>query len=118
MPPTPVPDGLTLTQLLAEPARARDLPSETARNLLLQLAPLQEALRLRALASADGNGQLDGPAAEDRFLTPKETARLLGVSLHWLYRHAKRLPFARRLSRKCLRFSEAGLMRWQAAKKA
>ncbi len=37
---------------------------------------------------------------------------MLGVSVRWLYDHAHDLSFAKRLSRKCLRFSEAGLRRY------
>jgi predicted DNA-binding transcriptional regulator AlpA len=48
----------------------------------------------------------------DRLLTVEETAPLLGVAPRWLYRHANGLPFTRHLSRKALRFSEAGLRRW------
>lgn len=110
----PVP---ALTELLQDPARAEALPPEAARALLLQLAPLQEALRLRALHAGVQNGQPEA-LAEDRLLTPQEAARLLGVTPPWLYRRSRSLPFARRLSRKCLRFSEAGLRRWQAAKRA
>jgi hypothetical protein len=44
----------------------------------------------------------------ERLLTPPEAAALLDVTVTWLYRHAGRLPFARRLSRKALRFSEPG----------
>ncbi len=61
-----------------------------------------------------------GPANEsepDQLLTPQEAARILGVTPRWLYRHAKRLPFTKRISRKVLRFSEAGLRRWLATKK-
>jgi hypothetical protein len=50
-----------------------------------------------------------------REVTPKEAVALLGQSgdkgVRWLHRHA------RRISRKNLRFSEAGLRRWIAAKK-
>jgi predicted DNA-binding transcriptional regulator AlpA len=53
----------------------------------------------------------------DRLLTPDEAAALAGVGRRWLYRHAANLPFARRINRKTLRFSEAGLRRWLAAKK-
>ncbi len=52
----------------------------------------------------------------DQLLTPEEAGRLLGVTPRWLYRHAKRLPFTKRLSRKALRFSEKGLRRWLAAR--
>jgi predicted DNA-binding transcriptional regulator AlpA len=54
---------------------------------------------------------------EDNLLTPEQAAEILGQSVRWLYRHAAKLPFTRRLSRKNLRFSEAGLRRWIAAKK-
>jgi excisionase family DNA binding protein len=50
--------------------------------------------------------------APDRLLTAVQAAAVLGVSKRWLYEHAGRLPFARRLSRRALRFSEAGLRRW------
>ena len=41
---------------------------------------------------------------------------MLGVTVTWLYRHAGKLLFARRLSLKALRFSEAGLHRWLAGR--
>ncbi|PYJ66216.1 MAG: hypothetical protein DME76_17365 [Verrucomicrobia bacterium] len=53
----------------------------------------------------------------DTLLTVDEAAALLHVDPRWLYRHAAKLPFTRRISRKNLRFSEAGLRRWLAAKK-
>ena len=53
----------------------------------------------------------------DRLLTPQEAAVILGKDVRWLYRHAKKLPFTRRLNRKTLRFSEPGLRRWIDAKK-
>jgi hypothetical protein len=52
----------SLDELAAHPERAGDLPPEGAKALLLQLAPLQEALRLRALAPASVNGQPAAPA--------------------------------------------------------
>lgn len=75
---------------------------------------LRELLRevLREEMVANGRG-----AEKDRLLMPKETAQILGESVRWLYRHADRLPFTRRLSRKSLRFSEIGLRRWMAARR-
>ncbi len=72
---------------------------------------------LAALATAPPapNGRPPEAPAEDRLLTPEEAAAALRVTPRWLYRHAQRLPFTRRLSRKALRFSEAGLRRWRAA---
>lgn len=63
----------------------------------------------------DGSGTNDpasAPSRPDRLLTVDEAAVLLGMAPRWLYRHASQLPFARHLSRKALRFSEAGLRRW------
>lgn len=44
----------------------------------------------------------------DRLLTVAEAAARLGVSKDYLYRHAKKLPFARRMGRKLL-FSSEGI---------
>jgi hypothetical protein len=49
---------------------------------------------------------------DDRLLGPEEAGRRMGVTVRWLYRHYARLDFARKLSRKTLRFSERGLVRW------
>ena len=65
-----------------------------------------------ALQNASGHAP-----EKDRLLTPEQAASILGQNVRWLYRHAATLPFTRRISRKNLRFSEAGLRRWLAAKK-
>jgi predicted DNA-binding transcriptional regulator AlpA len=54
---------------------------------------------------------------KERLLTPEEAAAILGQNVRWLYRHANKLPFSRRMNRKTLRFQEAGLRRWIATKK-
>ncbi len=63
---------------------------------------------------------------KDNLLTVEQAAQIIGGAntpgdlkkrVCWLYRHAKQLPFTRRLSRKCTRFSEVGLRRWVATKK-
>jgi len=53
----------------------------------------------------------------DALLTVDEAAVLMNVTPRWLYRHAAKLPFVRRINRKNLRFSEGALRRWIAAKK-
>jgi predicted DNA-binding transcriptional regulator AlpA len=57
----------------------------------------------------DAAGSSGGP---DRLLTAEQAAALLNVAPRWCYRHAAELPFTRRIGRKTLRFSEAGLRRW------
>lgn len=71
---------------------------------------------MRALAQALRAEQpspvLPSGPGPDRLLTVEEAAAVLSVSKRWLYSHAGRLPFARHLSHRALRFSEAGLRRW------
>lgn len=112
---------LLLARLLQDPAVAAAVPPEEIPALLGELERLKATLWARMMNTEGTNmtsGQPPAPGEEDRLLTAKEAAPILGVKGTWLYRHAKRLPFARRLSRKCLRFSEAGLRRWQASKRA
>jgi hypothetical protein len=59
----------------------------------------------------------------DDLLSPEQAADFIGGSpedqpkrVRWLYRHADKIPGTKRLSRKCVRFSEKGLKRWLAAK--
>ena len=54
----------------------------------------------------------------DQLLTAEQVAARLGASEAWVYRQARRWPFARKLGRRCLRFSETGLDRWLANRKA
>lgn len=106
-----------LAALLADPKGVAEINPEAIPPLLCQLAALQSALAAR-LVSGRGNGQLQAQPERDRLLTPEEAGQRLGVTAKWLYRHHKRLPFTRQLSRKVLRFSESGLRKWQAAKRA
>jgi hypothetical protein len=73
---------------------------------------VREALREERVENTNTSG-----TEKDTLLTAKETAALIGVNVRWMYRHADKLPFTRRLNRKTLRFSKNGLDRWVAAKK-
>jgi predicted DNA-binding transcriptional regulator AlpA len=53
----------------------------------------------------------------DRLLSAEEAATLMSVSEDWLYRNAKKLPFARKLGPKMLRFSQRGIVKWLATRK-
>ena len=53
----------------------------------------------------------------DQLLTAQQAGKIADVHARWFYRHAKQLPFSRRLSRKVLRFSETGLRHWLATRK-
>lgn len=48
----------------------------------------------------------------DTLLTVEQAAQRLGVPRCWLYRHAKQLPFSRKLGHRTLRFDARGLERW------
>jgi len=64
------------------------------------------------IKAANGNG-----SKNDRLLDPEKAAELLSVSADWLYHHAKRLPFTRKLGPRLLRFSEQGILKWMESKK-
>ena len=94
-----------------------EIPAESIGLVITRLASLQTVLAMRLLNQPVGpslpDSRLDG---QDEFLTTADAAKLLNVSEDWIYRRANRLPFARRLSRKVLRFSKSGLLKWRAAK--
>lgn len=94
----------------------RALAPEQIPAVLGELEELKAAAWAQLLGPASGSHPAETKPQDGRWLTAVEAASLLRVTPRWLYRHQKKLPFARRLSRKCLRFSEAGLRRWQAKK--
>ena len=99
-----------LKQEIGELAR-QEIPA-----VLGELEELKAAAWAQLLTPTNGSNPAATKPQDDRWLTAAEAAALLRVTPRWLYRHQKKLPFARQLSRKCLRFSEAGLRRWQANK--
>jgi hypothetical protein len=95
------------------------VPPERIAPMLAQLAALQSALAARLILDSGIQSQSQQPIVEtEELLTAEQAAALLSVSVDWMYRHASRLPFTKRLSRKALRFSKAGLMRWRAGRRA
>jgi predicted DNA-binding transcriptional regulator AlpA len=103
-----------IADFLPNHERLNTLPPEEIPALLAQLAAIQSILAARLVATpisaaAPSSHQ---PEESNQLLTAEDAAKILRVTPRWLYRHANRLPFTRRLSRKCLRFSEAGLRRW------
>jgi len=112
-----------LHAIAADPAKLGGLTEEQERSLL---ASLRDAVD-EALQGSKGPGSPTPPGrvlaspeppwSTDDLLTVDEAAATLRVSPRWLYRHAKTLPFTRKLSRKVLRFSRAGIARWLATKR-
>ena len=108
-----------LTALLADPARAAEVPADAIPALLAQLAAeqarvsaLETALAAR-LAEAAGT---NGPPA-DQLLTVEEAAAKLGTTRDWLRRHPH-LPFVVRLSPGQVRYSAKGIERFIATRMA
>ena len=85
---------------------------EQNNSLAEALAGILEPIIQKAVKEA-----LNGHREEDRLLDAEEAARLLCVSEDWLYRHAKKLPFTRKLGPKMLRFSSQGIQKYLATRK-
>ena len=85
--------------------------SETNSNLAEALAAILKPIVKEAVQEA-----MNGHKEDDRLLDAEEAAKVLSVSSDWLYRHAKRLPFTRKLGPKMLRFSSQGIQKWLQAK--
>jgi predicted DNA-binding transcriptional regulator AlpA len=93
------------------------VPEEHIAPMLIQLSALQSALAARLIADL-GNQSQPATQESEKLLAADQAAALLNVSVSWMYRHASELPFTKRLSRKALRFSRAGLLRWRAGRRA
>jgi len=86
----------------AEAAELPTIAGELARGLavvLTRLAAPSPIVRTSKEESRD-------------LLTVDEAAERLGVPSSWLYRHAKELPFTRKLGYRTLRFYSLALERW------
>ena len=111
---------LPLAALLADPARAAEVPTDAIPALLAQLAA--EQARVSALETAlaarlaDEAAGTDGPHA-DQLLTVEEAAAKLGTTRDWLRRHPH-LPFVVRLSPGQVRYSAKGIERFIAMRMA
>jgi predicted DNA-binding transcriptional regulator AlpA len=107
-----------LDRIAADPSCLIGLSRSAIAVLLLRSAVVQSALT-SAFATEDSREQ---PAAivedNDRLLTVDEAAVTLRRSRQWIYRNQERLPFVKRISRKSLICSEAGMKRWLASRKA
>ncbi len=108
----------SLAELVHTPQLASELPPESILPLLTKINVLESVLLARLPEIPTIAKENRDPSVIDHLLNPEEAATRLGVTVRWLYRHAGRLPFARKLSRKVLRFSEQGLQRWLTAKRA
>ena len=109
-----------LDVIAAEPGCLDRLPYEALTKLRARCAATLATIESAQLLAANGaRRQKDNIGTEtDRMLSPDEAAALLRRKRRWIYRNADRLPFVRRLSRKSLLCSEAGVHKWLAAQRA
>ena len=103
-----------LSELLEHPEKVSALPLEAVPVMRGKLAELDTLLQMR-VAMAQSNGQDRTHADGDRLLDAKETARRMGVSLDYIYKHAEEFPFAVKEGRRVL-FSERSLEQYLRGK--
>ena len=80
---------------------------------------LAEALAaiLKPIVESAVKDALNARQDEDCLLDVEKAAQCLSVSEDWLYRHAKKLPFTRKLGPKMLRFSSVGIQKYLGTRK-
>src|SRR5262245_58661216 len=104
--------------LLVLSAGAQHIPPEQLPAALVHLAAVQTNLAARLTESAIPTRGHAGVLPDDRLLNVQQAADKLGVKVGWLYRNAPRLPFTVRVSPRRVRFSERGINRHIAQRKA
>jgi predicted DNA-binding transcriptional regulator AlpA len=104
--PSEGPGGLLARQFLRAVADARheELPALVGALAQAHAAAFARLVQPVALAPE--------AASPVRLVGLEEAERLTGMTRRWLLRHTKGLRFRRDLSRKAVRFEEAGLLRW------
>ena len=55
-------------------------------------------------------------SVNDEWVDIERAAKILSVSTHWLYHQRKKLPFARKIGPKQLRFSIKGIQKWMESR--
>ena len=104
-------------RILTDKFDDEELPLEEIPALMIKLAAVQSSLSARLLgqpALDRGNGNFN----VGQLLNVTEAARQLNVSTQWLYRNAKKLPFAMKLGQKQLRFSASGIEKYLRTRRA
>ena len=87
-------------------------PKNPPAQLAEALAEILEPIVKRAVQEA-----INGHRDADRLLDAEKASKVLCVSEDWLYRHANKLPFTRKLGPKMLRFSYQGIQKYLTTRK-
>ena len=96
-----------LSTLLADPARALELPPAEAAVVLARVAGLADVLRIAAGARAEPPDERDG----DGMIKPEEAARIAGLTLAQFYRRKVFRPACVKAGHRTLRVNERKLRR-------
>lgn len=120
-PPRGEPSAELAAMLRGDVASIATMPAERVPTLLaevlslqLKLAAVGDALHARSLTNG-GSGARQG--CSEPLLDVQAAAERLGMSADWLYRHARQLPFTRRVGRRAVKFDPEGLARWVATQR-
>lgn len=99
----------TVEEILRHPSGALSLPPHVAADMVAEIAPAYELLRIAA-------GRVE-PARQERddMLDKHGVAALLGKSLSWVEHNRDRLPDARYIG-KSPRWPESSIRRWAATR--
>jgi hypothetical protein len=107
----------SLDRLARDPSAAIGLPPLVLASLQAQIAAAQGAIAAAMASAPTQSAGLRAVEAADRTLDANQIATELGHTRRWVFRNAGKLPFVRRVSRKSLVGSEAGLRRWRESQK-
>ena len=114
-----------LGDLMNYPSLVSTLTMEAAQKLLVQatadlasIQTLRDVLLVRIATASSITSTNQRTPDSEKMLTVAEASQRLRRSRQWLYRNAERLPFVKRISRKSMLISEAGLERWLSRRHA
>ncbi len=90
----------TLEELVKDPALLEGLPHAVRLDLFRIVGRLH--VELDASLRGDAAAARPTPAGSQALYDVKTTAKILGVSADWVYRHRRTLPFAVRIGRRLM----------------
>jgi len=107
----------SLDEIRRDPARVLDLSPGTIAQLMSDCGAVEGALKAAAAMRPNPPARTASVDQSADWLDADRSAALLHKPRRWLFQNSERLPFVRRLSKKSLVCSEAGLHRWLASRK-